>query len=593
VGVQIGGYNMSITQLQEIPPKSMILLVGPPGSGKSTFCQRAILQNLVVDKPVLYVITEYDTVKAENFLREQGLSQVKPDLLNFIDAYNKTVGISVLNRIDTTYADCNDLSSIDIAISKLQKRIGRKDILLVFDSLTSPYLFNGSELFRFMRQTLSRFTAKGNAVLACVDEGCGKSEDLVAMMSLADGVIKIRVEEDKRLLNVVKHPKMEPKKIEVPVTTGPPSVISYHFERDYLKQELELFMRGANVVLRTEVGDFVNIAWRDLILWSGMLRDPKRFPTMMYELTKYSEGPAAFSEISSLVPWRMKFLIKFMPKSFSKVKDMRKMMKSMLTRFRPEEFKMGIFEYLEDFSKTDEHYLKVQESYECWGLENIGTSLGFMRPALIAGVLEGFESWRGLERDWNAVETKCIGLGDPYCEFKLVPGEITELNASLEKDSSVIERMHDRLIEHILGFMLHRKPLVKRPTLGNGVHIHEVQHVAVAPIVNERLQMVFRMGGARVGKMLGERLIEAGLKEEEAVKRVVDLMEHCKVGKVTFGETIRMRENCERFGVKTEQPSCYFTTGFLNGFFSIVKNNHVKETKCIALGDPYCEWEFR
>jgi predicted hydrocarbon binding protein len=120
-----------------------------------------------------------------------------------------------------------------------------------------------------------------------------------------------------------------------------------------------------------------------------------------------------------------------------------------------------------------------------------------------------------------------------------------------------------------------------------------VQHVAVAPIVNERLQMVFRMGGARVGKMLGERLIEAGLKEEEAVKRVVDLMEHCKVGKVTFGETIRMRENCERFGVKTEQPSCYFTTGFLNGFFSIVKNNHVKETKCIALGDPYCEWEFR
>jgi len=34
------------------------------------------------------------------------------------------------------------------------------------------------------------------------------------------------------------------------------------------------------------------------------------------------------------------------------------------------------------------------------------------------------ESIKGLERDWNAIEVKCIGLGDPYCEFKLVPGEI-------------------------------------------------------------------------------------------------------------------------------------------------------------------------
>jgi len=125
------------------------------------------------------------------------------------------------------------------------------------------------------------------------------------------------------------------------------------------------------------------------------------------------------------------------------------------------------------------------------------------------------------------------------------------------------------------------------------VHIHEIQHVTAAPLVNERLQMVFSMGGARAGKMLGERLLESGLREQDAVKCVVNLMEHCKVGKITLGETIKMQENCERFRMKTEQPSCYFTTGFLNGFFSAVKNQHVKEIRCIAMGDPYCEWEFR
>jgi predicted hydrocarbon binding protein len=71
------------------------------------------------------------------------------------------------------------------------------------------------------------------------------------------------------------------------------------------------------------------------------------------------------------------------------------------------------------------------------------------------------------------------------------------------------------------------------------------------------------------------------------------------VGKVTVDKTIRIVENCESAQTKLftknffKVPSCYFTTGFLNGFFSAVKNQHVKEIKCIAMGDLYCEWEFR
>lgn len=82
------------------------------------------------------------------------------------------------------------------------------------------------------------------------------------------------------------------------------------------------------------------------------------------------------------------------------------------------------------------------------------------------------------------------------------------------------------------------------------------------------------------------------------MKHIINLLEYCKVGKVTAGETIRIRENCESlytkyYTTKWEEPSCFFTTGFLNGFFSTIKNQHVKETKCIVVGDPYCEWEFR
>jgi predicted hydrocarbon binding protein len=180
-----------------------------------------------------------------------------------------------------------------------------------------------------------------------------------------------------------------------------------------------------------------------------------------------------------------------------------------------------------------------------------------------------------------------------------VPGEIDELRDSLEKDILVIEEIHERLMQRLMGFMLHGKPLVERPRSGSEIYIHPVFHAMAFPaLAGERYRMALRMGGARVGKEVGKRLTDAGLGEDEAVKRILSLLEHCKVGKVTMDESIKIRENCESshtklFARKMREPSCFFTTGFLNGFFSAVKNQHVKETKCIAMGDPYCEWEFR
>ena len=57
-----------------------------------------------------------------------------------------------------------------------------------------------------------------------------------------------------------------------------------------------------------------------------------------------------------------------------------------------------------------------------------------------------------------------------------------------------------------------------------------------------------------------------------------------------------MWENCENIAIsfsvtERREPGCLFTTGFLNGLFSTVKGQHVREIRCVAMGDPYCEWE--
>jgi len=576
----------------------MILLVGPPGSGKSTFCQQAALNNISI-KPVIYVTTETAPSKVEYSLREKGLVRVTPHPLSYVDAFHETVGLMTEDRPDTEEASSEDLTGLGIAIHKLRDRMSEES-LLVFDSLTSPYLMSGLELLRFMRTTLVRFAAEGNAVLACVDEGCGKQEDLVAMMSLSDGVIKIEIEKDKQLLDIVKHPRVRPTRIEVP-TEPKPSGLKFLFDSNVMdlkvaKQCYDAVMQGNERWLRKETGDFVNLFWPNLVTWSGMLWDPKRFPTLKYELDKL-DGTMA-REMIQLYPWHTRLMFRFMPKDFNNVNNMKKLFNTLAPWGEAE--RSGIMEYLEDASKVDEHHIRVYENYACWGFENVGAAIAlFYAAACAAGSCKGFEEWKGLDRDWNAVETKCIGLGDPYCEFKLVPGEIDELRGTLEKDSAFVERMQDQLMHRLMGFLLHGKPLVERPKLGSDIHLHAVFHATgFSQLTNERYQTAMRMGGARAGKEVGAQLMEAGLGEDDAVKRILMLLEHCKVGEVAADDTIRIKNNCESIGarfitMKFNEPSCYFTTGFLNGFFSAVKNQHVKETKCISMGDPYCEWEFR
>jgi predicted hydrocarbon binding protein len=238
----------------------------------------------------------------------------------------------------------------------------------------------------------------------------------------------------------------------------------------------------------------------------------------------------------------------------------------------------------------------MYESSDCWAFAGTGAAMAAYHPSNIAGMCEAIEKNR---REWNAIETKCIGLGDPYCEFKLVPGEIRELRDSLEAvDSTIMGKIHDRLITQLMGFLLDNKPLVERPTLGNEMHLHAVGHAFSFPyLAGERYQMALRMGGSRVGREVGEHLIGEGLDRDEAIIRVINFLKYCKVGKITLGKTIKIEDNCESYMMKNnmlkpEEACCFFTTGFLNGLFSAVKHQHVREIRCIALGDPYCEWEI-
>jgi predicted hydrocarbon binding protein/KaiC/GvpD/RAD55 family RecA-like ATPase len=602
---------MSLAEIQEVPKESLILLSGSPGAGKSTFCHQIVLNNLAMDRPIIFVTTEHGPTEVVGLLREKGLGELPPGMLSFVDAFGQTVGATTTDLPDSISANCEDLNSISMAITKLQEKIGRRDVFLAFDSLTSPYLFNEKELFRFIRLCLAKFASEGNSVLALMDEGCGKEEDLGAMMSVADGILRMDMKEKLRIINVVKYPKLEPVKIEVPIEAKPTIKSSFDTFKSRLRLDPNIMRRwiqsmsGKNkAAMRKEVGDYVNLFWLQFTRWSTMLWDPKGFPTMIYEVNKEDAKFAMSKEMRRFFPWRIRLLMTFyptlqalgiFPNRYSTVKEMKKMGRGPYDMGADWE-RSGSMEYLEDLSKKEEHYFRIYENADCWGLENVGVTVASHLPPHMAGQLFCFERDK---REWNTIETKCIGLGDPYCEFKMVPGEIGKLKSSLEKDSSVVELIHEHLVERLMGFLLKEKALVDRPVLGSDVHLHLVLHTFGFPYLalgGDRYQLALRMGGARAGKKVGGRLVEAGLNEDDAIRKVISFLEYCKVGRFAIDETIRIWENCESsakviFKV-TKEPSCFFTTGFLNGLFSAVKNKHVREVKCVAAGDPYCEWEI-
>ncbi len=190
--------------------------------------------------------TEHAPSDVIRFLREGGLGEIPSEVLNFVDAFHETVGLSTAGGPDTVDASCGSLTSIEVAISRLQNKIHKKNILLVFDSLTSPYLLNGQEIIKFLRLSLAKFAAEGNSVLLCMDEGCGKEEDLGAMMSIANGIIKMKVEDGSRVLNVVKHPLVKPTIIKIPVTGIAPIPLPTVDSLESLNEKLDWIVRRLN-----------------------------------------------------------------------------------------------------------------------------------------------------------------------------------------------------------------------------------------------------------------------------------------------------------------------------------------------------------
>jgi len=160
--------------------------------------------------------------------------------------------------------------------------------------------------------------------------------------------------------------------------------------------------------------------------------------------------------------------------------------------------------------------------------------------------------------------------------------------------------MNEKALDEITESLLNRKK-IKRKQLGDEVDIRVLQSRIIPLLLSPGARDTRFFAGKLLGSAFGKKAADKkGLKEAANIyaKLVADLkFAKPEIIKVSEDETIiRFYESAvasgfENIGMKLDA----FEEGFQTGFFSSAtgKNYFSVETKCLANGDPYCEFVIR
>ncbi len=580
---------MSISDFYDIPRNSLVLLSGPPGSGKSTFCKdtvRYYLKNRT--GLVIYLATESRPDEIIESLLTGGVNVNQLERIKIIDAYSATLADLPESKhgVVVDGADCTDLTGMGAKISKLADSVNSSDSLLVFDSLSAPYIFNGESTIKFLRMSLTRFALQGNRVLVCLAEGLGKSEDLVAMQSISNGVIRIEPQAQKRVLNVAKFPNMKPIVLDY-VLKGSVEPVGYNLQNPFTTQwfsNSESALMGKRT--RQAVPDKVNLIWLQLALWGGMLWD-RRFPTLMYNFGRDIYYQVAQQLIPRVVQQNPQ--VKGKNDLVGLVNTLMPTIKGAIATLGGGELYM-----VEPKTNNDEIHIGWNESDLCFAFPNVNGALCYFYSGALASVIKASTDYLEQGRSWEAVEYMCLGLGDSTCRARVVPAGSDGLTAYLESADNVkIERVNERITEQMASYLLTGQPPIQRRRLGEGIHVTQFQKEITLPALSSDIfRRALSMAGVNSGMKLAEYLGERGISANESINQLGKFLMYANVGQVQFGEKLRIVENAETVGLKSSLPICSFTTGFLGGFATVTKGTKVHEDVCQSTGGDYCEWVF-
>ncbi|MEM5784744.1 MAG: ATPase domain-containing protein [Candidatus Aenigmatarchaeota archaeon] len=184
-----------------IPPKSIVLLKGQSGFGKSTLAKQFIEDGLLRDQKCLYIAIDENPKEIREYFKKNKISTKN---LIIIDAYSSRHN----RKSDEEFAIEGqlDLDKLSILITDvLEKLKSNKEKRCVIDTISSLSLISEPDiLIKFIQNTISKLKDYEITSILIVEEGTLEQKTLATISYMVDGIIEFKGEGSKRYIRIAK-----------------------------------------------------------------------------------------------------------------------------------------------------------------------------------------------------------------------------------------------------------------------------------------------------------------------------------------------------------------------------------------------------
>ena len=183
-----------------LPAGSMSLVLGAPGSGKSTIGKQFLYEALIRKTPAMLLGTNESFDIARETMASFEWDTSLLDLIIFVDCYSWRTGTTSTVKFAGTPKNLTDMS---LTVRELLKTVANPRSRLVVDSFSDFLNHAGpDQACKFLESFKARLAEKKVTSFVILEDGLHEPKVNAAVEYIADGTIKMRYEENGRSLMV-------------------------------------------------------------------------------------------------------------------------------------------------------------------------------------------------------------------------------------------------------------------------------------------------------------------------------------------------------------------------------------------------------
>lgn len=184
-----------------LPENSSNILFGTPGVGKSILCQRFMFEGIRRQDKCIFMTFD---VRPDTILDSMRRFGWEPDgKIIFFDCFSHRIGAQSPSKYATT--GLSDINQLGMIFEDILGPLNSSPKRLVIDSISTLFIYSDPDLVpKFLKDFLAKAVSEKTTVLMTVEEGIHDAQTVALLNYLADGMLEMKFEMDRRFLRIAK-----------------------------------------------------------------------------------------------------------------------------------------------------------------------------------------------------------------------------------------------------------------------------------------------------------------------------------------------------------------------------------------------------